>query len=548
MQPLSAGPAGARPFRQSWAWWFMVAMLVVIAVARLRLLNFPLERDEGEYAYAGQLLLQGIPPYQLAYNMKFPGTYAGYAAIMAVFGQTPAGIHFGLLLLTTATALMLFWLGRKMLDETAGVIAATTYAMLACSTAMFGLAAHATHFCAFFATAGLCLMWQARQNKSGLTSAAAAFLFGTAILMKQHAALIALWAALVWTVWCLRRTELSVGKRLVNLVLLGLAMILPFLLCCLMLWRAGVFERFWFWTVGYGREYVSITNMADIWPRFWWSLCTLFSDCWLWWFGAVGLAVLWFEPRLQGKRGWLFGFAAASLLATAPGFYFRTHYFLLTIPAAALLAGVAISGGIHLSAQKNSLARFRQWPVGVYVLVLAFALFKYNDVWSVLGRFGSHALYGAEPFAEAETTAAFIRANSSPTAQVAVIGSEPEICFLARRHSATGYILTFALMEPQPFARKMQDEMIGEIERAAPEYVVFANVGTSWLQAPGSDMKIFNWWSAYATNYDLTGIADTSELLHTRYFWNEDAVRHGRLKNAGLEIYRRKVVASTNGG
>jgi len=27
---------------------------VVVAVARLRLLNFPLERDEGEYAYAGQ--------------------------------------------------------------------------------------------------------------------------------------------------------------------------------------------------------------------------------------------------------------------------------------------------------------------------------------------------------------------------------------------------------------------------------------------------------------------------------------------------------------
>lgn len=36
----------------------------------------PLERDEGEYAYAGQLMLQGIPPYQLAYNMKLPGTYA----------------------------------------------------------------------------------------------------------------------------------------------------------------------------------------------------------------------------------------------------------------------------------------------------------------------------------------------------------------------------------------------------------------------------------------------------------------------------------------
>ena len=44
----------------------MLAVLALVAVARLRLLNFPLERDEGEYAYAGQLMLQGIPPYELA--------------------------------------------------------------------------------------------------------------------------------------------------------------------------------------------------------------------------------------------------------------------------------------------------------------------------------------------------------------------------------------------------------------------------------------------------------------------------------------------------
>ena len=52
----------------------MFVVLALVAVGRLQLLNFPLERDEGEYAYAGQLILQGIPPYELAYNMKFPGT------------------------------------------------------------------------------------------------------------------------------------------------------------------------------------------------------------------------------------------------------------------------------------------------------------------------------------------------------------------------------------------------------------------------------------------------------------------------------------------
>jgi len=41
----------------------------------------PAERDEGEYAYASQLILQNTPPSKLAYNMKFPGTYAAYTVI-----------------------------------------------------------------------------------------------------------------------------------------------------------------------------------------------------------------------------------------------------------------------------------------------------------------------------------------------------------------------------------------------------------------------------------------------------------------------------------
>src|SRR5437870_13560471 len=75
------------------AWIFLAAIVLGLVIAiRIRLLAIPLERDEGEYAYAGQLMLQGIAPYKLAYNMKFPGTYAAYAVMMSIFGQTIIGI------------------------------------------------------------------------------------------------------------------------------------------------------------------------------------------------------------------------------------------------------------------------------------------------------------------------------------------------------------------------------------------------------------------------------------------------------------------------
>ena len=71
-----------------WPWLVVLLVLLLAAFIRFRLLDMPLERDEGEYAYAGQLILQGIPPYELAYNMKLPGTYFVYALGMAVFGET----------------------------------------------------------------------------------------------------------------------------------------------------------------------------------------------------------------------------------------------------------------------------------------------------------------------------------------------------------------------------------------------------------------------------------------------------------------------------
>src|SRR5882757_3196350 len=93
-------------------WWILLAVVIAVVVfIRIHLLAIPLERDEGEYAYAGQLMLQGIPPYRLAYNMKFPGVYAAYALIMWIFGESSVGIHLGIALVTSLTAVFVFLIG-----------------------------------------------------------------------------------------------------------------------------------------------------------------------------------------------------------------------------------------------------------------------------------------------------------------------------------------------------------------------------------------------------------------------------------------------------
>jgi hypothetical protein len=540
--PDAPPPARPRLFQRHWTWWFLV--LVLVAAVRLRLLNFPLERDEGEYAYAGQLMLQGIPPYQLAYNMKFPGTYAAYAVIIKLFGQTPAGIHFGVLCLTTLTALMLFWLGKQILDWTAGMVAATFYAVLAASPSMLGLAGHATHFAAFFATSGLCLMWKARQNGRWLAVFAAGFLFGLAVLMKQHAALIGLWAAVAFAVDRPGQTQSSVGKRLQPVAMLGAGLALPFGLCCLMLWHAGVFEKFWFWTMEYARQYESVVPLVQAPRLFWGRICRLAgSDPFLWLIAASGLGVVWFDDRLRYARLWLLGFILASALTVFPGFYFRKHYFLLMLPAAALLAGCAISGAGRLWSRRANSSRPGGWPVWCYALMVAMTVIARSSVWFTEPLIQiARGIYGNDPLPESEVIAEYIRDHSAPDARVAVLGSEPEIYFLARRHSATGYLYTYGLMEEQPFARQMQDEMIREIESHPPEFIVFADNPLSWSRKPGSDLAIFHWWDSYQTNYTLVGLADIISPTNTVYVLGRQMVeRYGKVVHgSGLEVYQCK--------
>jgi len=180
----------------------------------------------------GQLLLQDVSPYKAAYNvtLKLPGTCVAYALIMAVFGQTAAALHAGVILVNLATAVLVFVMARRICGEAAGVVAAGTYALLSIVPETLGLAAHATHFVVLPALAGVVLL----QNLDARTSSARIFsaglLIGLAVLMKQTGAAFGLFAA-SWILW----REFSSGQkqwsrlaaRLAGLALGGL---LPFFL------------------------------------------------------------------------------------------------------------------------------------------------------------------------------------------------------------------------------------------------------------------------------------------------------------------------------
>src|ERR1051326_2082525 len=515
-------------------WIVMSLLLLFVTSVRLRLLHMPLERDEGEYAYSGQLILQGIPPYKMAYNLKFPGIYAAYALIMLLFGQSAAGIHFGLLVVNLSSIILVFFLRRRLPDLNGGLVAATTFALLSLSVSVLGLAAHASHFVVLAALGGTLLLLRAIDPISDVSTTpnvrtpilfASGLLFGVAFLMKRPGIFWGIFGLLYLafinfkehrdpknarsSTARLRPVDWKKGLRRCAWYCLGL--LTPFLLMCLALFAAGVFDRFLFWTFTYAREYVSVNPLLKI-PNaeLQLSFRAVFGpNLALWLLALLGAVLMWWEARLQDRRLFIAGFCIASVLAVCPGWYFRQHYFVFLLPAIALLAGIAVNRGLYLLRHDRTIELFLAVPLlGLFVVGLGASIIGNGSVWFELSPAAAcRECYRYQMFPEDADVGYYIKTHSPPGVRVAVLGSEPEIYFYARRHSATGYIYTYPLMELHKYASKMQDEMIREIETASPDYLVFVKVDESWLMQTESERKILNWYEQYSrTNYDLVRI------------------------------------------
>jgi hypothetical protein len=499
--------------------WAMVALamtVLLVIVVRVRLLELPLERDEGEYAYAGQLLLEGIPPYKLAYNMKLPGTYAAYAGIMSVFGQTTDGIHFGFLLVNLGALVLLFCIARRLLDILHAVLACICYALLSMSAGVLGLEGHATHLVVLTALGGMLLLLKARESGRLRTFGWSGLLFGLSFVCKQPGLFFGLFGlAVLLRDWVMSAPP-ERGKQLKRAGLFCAGLTLPFVLTCLWMAWAGTFDRFWFWTVVYARTHAELLSwragLADL-ADFNQKAGAVRWSCLA---AAAGLVCLVLDKTRRESNFVIGCLLVFSLMAFTAGFYFSRHYFIMLLPVVSLLIAIA--------ARRLALAMGEVIPAGCFALACACFIFAQRGIWlEQTPEAASHSLYGGNPFPEAAFIGQYIQAHSSAGDTIAVLGSEPEIFFYARRHSASGYIYMYDLMQSHRYALPMQKEMMRDIETAKPAFLVLVYIGSSWITSKDSDRTIMEWIKTYCwKRYRTEGMAWLMPD-RTEYVWGQEA-------------------------
>ncbi len=397
--------------------------------------------------------------------------------------------------------------------------------------------------CCSFAREFSACCWE--KNKShGLGLFISGMAFGAAILMKQHAFIFAA-AAFVWVVW--RGSRPGKHLALPAAVFAG-GVAAPLLLTFALLALAGVWGRFNFWTMQYAREYVSILPLRSVPRQFAAGFEPVFySGIWVWLVGGAGLSLVLLRTPFRRAAAVAGGLFLAGLVAACPGFYFSGHYFLMVMPGLALLNAMLLLAIVGWLKKFPAIQFIKILPMCLFCVVVADLMVRNAALW--FGASPSDAcrrLYGHNPFSESPEIARYLAAHTKPDETIAVLGSEPQIFFLAHRHSASGYIYVYPLTEPQPLAPAMRQEFKNEIKTARPKYVVYVNALSSWCSAvvPGQTEQILDdfqkWWNAESQNYQVVGMVDMAGDSPSEFFWDEQLSGRTNTAPAEISIYRRK--------
>lgn len=511
----------------------LLLIMLLSAYVRLRLMSTPLDRDEGAWAYAGQLIMNGIPPYSVFYDIKMPGVYYIYAAIMSLFGQTPSGIHLGLLACNLASILLVFNICRPLYGSPAALCSALFFACASLSAKLEGFSANTEHFAVLFLLLSLFLYFKNLKKYSSPTLFFSGLSAGICLIIKQPAVLFAVFIAVHAAARFFK--EKNSRNMILRLLLFSAGAVLPLLAICLLYLADGSFSRFYSSAVLTTLNYAGAVGFRAGVNEFLNTFPASFSTIWP--FVAVSTAGLLTGSRAQSPFNtpyFLILLAVFSFAVVSAGFYFRPHYYLFLLPSLSLAISAFVKNPVLFPSLK--------WPAYAAPLIIlaAFSYFLVSEnayLFKTPPQAVTRQVFGENPFIESVPIAAYIKAHSGPDSRIAVLGSEPQIFFYSKRRSATGYAYMNILID----SLKMQKEACAEIAAAKPEYLVFVNIRISWLLTGASEKYIFYWYKDYVKKYyDIKGVAEIFSPEYTKYVWDKEAENYKPSHGYFINIYKRK--------
>jgi len=509
-------------------WLGVLGLAILFVVLRWNNFNAPLIRDEGEYAYAAQLLLNGKLPYEHSFLQKPPMVAYSYALAGLL---APDVFWFPRILAGAFAALatvLLGYVGRREFGPGVALPAMWLMTPMILLPEMDQCIANTEMFMLLPLMGTVAIYVHGRHCGGGAGHWLAAGVFGALTLCYKYTTFPLL--AFVFAVWTFE--EWRGGKSPRDLAWHWLAalsggavaaagVLAPFLL------RDGG-KRLWECTVVFNRYYAvsAFFGTANLWRRL--------SEFWgFWWILFLVPCLLIFKPE---RRVWFWaGLFLGAWLGAAGSYY--GQYYIAIMPFWALLAAVGVrvfAGWIAVKAGQSP-DRLNAVFSGLVVL----AVCAPDAAWMIRSReqFVADRLGPWKTFLIAPAVAARLKEHTAPGDLVYVAGSEPQILSYAHRFSSTRFDIAYPFIYPTPLAKGYQAEVIHDLQQRPPAAIVLVRSRSSWMTQPGTPPDFGDFLGKLlAENYEIIGgcLFDDEQGR-----WHEPLARQ-QLARCSMILYKRK--------
>lgn len=527
-----------------------LAFLIVLLFLFIRIgfRDIPIERDEGSYAYMGQLVMKGEVPYRDFYEMKPPALYYSYGVLSALSGGDVVLMHVWMALLIAFGAMLLFYLVRRWMDAGSGLIATLAYLVLAMTPYASGFSIQAEHLVAFFAIAGLWALTRGLQKGSRQLILLAGFLLCYGLLIKQNGLFFALLAmTLVPAFHASENKTQWFSNSIRDGLWLAVGALIPIIGFGLLMTIQGTLTDFWFWIVEYPQAYTSKIdwemgrNLLEN------SLSSMYDGYAAYWIlGVAGAVGIWLAPLAWYKKWAVTGFFLMAILSVLPGKRFYGHYFLHFFPALAVgVAGLVFVASTWVGRLLPSL---KLWLGPVLSVVLVLTTLGAHEAYYFRPNFTKilRQTYGSNPFPESRKMADFLSARYQEGDGLLVLGSEPQLYAYTQAECPTRHHFMGFLLKNHPKEKAWQQEVIDAVEAHPPKYVVWVQHPLSWLPSPEADQSIINWgWSLIHSDYTPIAWYDQTDGRSFSSIEGDDAATYQAQSKQYMVLLERTARATT---
>ncbi len=512
---------------------FLLLGLAFVVLAWLFLFRFntltsPYQNDEGEYAYAAQILHGGGVPYKEDFMQKPPMIIYTYYLAESISPSVAIPRIFVLIFLLLSTLIVMDIL-RQEYGTRVSIVFLLLFSPLISFFPFESMSAQPEVFLLLPFVASWWCYFRWLKNRKIFWLFALGVFSALAILYKQIIA-----PACGFEILCIllvqQKNRIQIKEVAHRFLFIFIGLVVTTLLVLLPIFIRGGLLEMWQYAFVYNVYYAPFIGLgfrtaSSFLPYIW----------------AFILLCGWF--LIRRLRNWLF-FAGVFVMCIVGTFGSELpHYYIIVLPVMAAIAAIAL---VDLPNNMPSLASLRRKNIFIFGSVLCIIAILYIPFWKnflMTPQQMTRSAYAAFPFDESMLMAQVLQENTKSTDQVFIYGSEPQILYYAQRKSITQFVILFPLtVIKTPLLDPYVQILISELASSHPKAIVTEGVppDAKILQHPGGLTSLYAFIIQYLfTYYEPIGGTIVNADGDASFIYT-DSLNTLRIKGATLVLFLRR--------